>query len=90
MKSILCVVFFIFPFSGITACENIRFNEAQKNEAQKNEEVFYDVSNIVVTAKDRTFFNDLPLDECKSKNSLLMGTRQIHMHHTMDFNMLVI
>lgn len=32
MKSILGVVFFIFPFSGITACENIRFNEAQKNE----------------------------------------------------------
>lgn len=85
MKSILGVVFLIFPFSGITACENIRFNEVQKNE-----EVFYDVSNIVVTAKGRTFFNDLPLDECKSKNSLLMGTRQIHMHHTMDFNMLAI
>lgn len=50
MKSILCVVFFIFPFSGITACENIRFNETQKNE-----EVFYNVSNIVVTAKERTF-----------------------------------
>lgn len=72
MKSILGVVFFIFPFSGITVCENIRFNEAQKNE-----EVFYDVSNIVVTAKGRTFFNDLPLDECKSKKFIIKGNKAI-------------
>ncbi|MEZ6991747.1 MULTISPECIES: hypothetical protein [unclassified Aeromonas] len=72
MKSILGVVFFIFPFSGVTACENIRFNEVQKNE-----EVFYDVSNIVVTAKDRTFFNDLPLDECKSKKFIINGDKAI-------------
>ncbi|BEE08967.1 hypothetical protein [Aeromonas dhakensis] len=72
MKSILGVVFFIFPFSGITACENIKFNEVQKNE-----EVFYDVSNIVVTAKDRTFFNDLPLDECKSKKFIINGDKAI-------------
>lgn len=85
MKSILGVVFFIFPFSGITACENIRFNEVQKNE-----EVFYDVSNIVVTAKDRTFLMTFLLMSVSRKNSLLMETRQFHMHHTMDFNMLVI
>lgn len=85
MKSILCAVFFLYPFSEITACENIRFNEAQKNE-----EVFYDVSNIVVTAKGRTFLMTFLLISVSRKNSLLMGTRQFHMHHTMDFNMLVI
>lgn len=72
MKSILGVVFFIFPFSVITVCENIIFNEVQKNE-----EVFYDVSNIVVTAKGRTFFNDLPLDECKSKKFIVNGDKAI-------------
>ncbi|MFB2926055.1 hypothetical protein [Aeromonas hydrophila] len=72
MKSILCAVFFLYPFSEITACENIRFNEAQKNE-----EVFYDVSNIVVTAKGRTFFNDLPLDKCKSKKFIINGDKAI-------------
>lgn len=85
MKSILGVVFFIFPFSGITACENIKFNEVQKNE-----EVFYDVSNIVVTAKDRTFLMTFLLMSVSRKNSLLMETRQFHMHRIMDFNMLVI
>ncbi|MGL6264531.1 hypothetical protein ACSZNL_17715 [Aeromonas jandaei] len=85
MKSILGVVFFIFPFSGITACENMKFNEAQKNE-----EVFYDVSNIVVTAKGRTFLMAFLLMSVSRKNLLLMGVRQFHMHHTMDFNMLAI
>ena len=85
MKSILGIVFFISPFTGITACENIKFNEVQKNE-----EVFYDVSNIVITAKGRTFLMTFLLMSVSRKNSLLMVTRQFHMHHTMDFNMLVI
>lgn len=72
MKNILCAIFFISPFSGIAACENIRFNEAQKDE-----EVLYDVSNIVVTSKNRTFFYNMPLDECKSKKFIINGDKAI-------------
>lgn len=72
MKNILCAIFFISTFSGIAACENIRFNEVQKDE-----EVLYDVSNIVVTSKDRTFFYNMPLDECKSKKFIINGDKAI-------------
>lgn len=85
MKNILCVVFFIFPFSGIAACENIIFNDIQKDE-----EVFYEVSNVVVTSKGRTFFMTFLFMSVILKNSLLMATRQFHMHRIMDFNMLAI
>ena len=72
MKNILCVVFFIFPFSGIAACENIIFNDIQKDE-----EFFYEVSNVVVTSKGRTFFYDLPLHECNSKKFIINGDKAI-------------
>lgn len=85
MKNILCAVFFLYPFSEITACENARFNEVQKGN-----KVAYDVSNVVVTSKGRTFFMTFLLMSVSRKNSLLMVIRQFHMHHTMDFNMLAI
>ncbi|WP_337076786.1 hypothetical protein [Aeromonas dhakensis] len=72
MKSILCAVFFLYPFSEITACENARFNEVQKGD-----KVAYDVSNVVVTSKGRTFFHDMPLDECKSKKFIINGDKAI-------------
>lgn len=72
MKSILCAVFFLYPFSEITACENARFNEVQKGN-----KVAYDVSNVVVTSKGRTFFNDLPLEKCKSKKFIINGDMAI-------------
>ncbi|MCP3241820.1 hypothetical protein NAT02_02815 [Aeromonas hydrophila] len=72
MKGILCAVFFLYPFSEITACENTRFNEVQKGN-----KVAYDVSNIVVTSKGRTFFYDMPLDECKSKKFIINGDKAI-------------
>lgn len=68
MKGILCAVFFLYPFGDITACENTMFNEVQKGN-----KVAYDVSNFVVTSKGRTFFNDLPFDECKSKKFIING-----------------
>lgn len=72
MKSILCAVFFLYPFSEITACENARFNEVQKGN-----KVAYDVSSVVVTSKGRTFFYDMPLDECKSKKFIINGDKAI-------------
>ncbi|TNH80583.1 hypothetical protein CF138_21270 [Aeromonas hydrophila] len=36
------------------------------------------------------FFMTCLLMNVSRKNSLLMAIRQFHMHHTMDFNMLVI
>ncbi|MFM5667181.1 hypothetical protein ACET7G_02070 [Aeromonas hydrophila] len=72
MKSILYAVFFLYPFSEITACENARFNEVQKGS-----KVMYDVSNVVVTSKDRTCFYVIPLDECKSKKFIINGDKAI-------------
>ncbi|WP_235354751.1 hypothetical protein [Aeromonas hydrophila] len=77
--------FFLYPFSEITVCENTRFNEVQKGN-----KVAYDVSNVVVTSKGRTFLMTFLLMNVSRKNSLLMGIWQFHMHHTMDFNMLAI
>lgn len=72
MKNILCTIFFLYPFSDIAACENARFNEVQKGN-----KVVYDVSNVVVTSKGRTFFYDIPLDECKSKKFIINGDEAI-------------
>ncbi|HDX8373424.1 TPA: hypothetical protein RQN12_004476, partial [Aeromonas dhakensis] len=72
MKNVICVFAFFFSFSLQAACESVRFNEVQKNSG-----VFYDVSNIIVTSKGRTFFYDMPLDECKSKKFIINGDKAI-------------
>ena len=72
MKSVIYVFAFFFSFSLQAACESVRFNEVQKNSG-----VFYDVSNIIVTSKGRTFFYDMPLDECKSKKFIINGDKAI-------------
>ncbi|QJT19970.1 hypothetical protein E5E96_16945 [Aeromonas sp. 1805] len=40
--------------------------------------------------KDVLFLMTFLLMNVSRKNSLLMGIWQLHMHHTMDFNMLII
>lgn len=72
MKNVIYVFAFFFSFSLQAACESVRFNEVQKNSG-----VFYDVSNITVTSKGRTFFYDMPLDECKSKKFIINGDKAI-------------
>lgn len=72
MKSVIYVFAFFFSFSLQAACESVRFNEVQKSSG-----VFYDVSNIIVTSKGRTFFYDMPLDECKSKKFIINGDKAI-------------
>ncbi|CAJ1832755.1 hypothetical protein HLBENOHH_01887 [Aeromonas dhakensis] len=72
MKNVIYVFAFFFSFSLQAACESVRFNEVQKNSG-----VFYDVSNIIVTSKGRTFFYDMPLDECKSKKFIINGDKAI-------------
>ncbi|MBM0439668.1 hypothetical protein [Aeromonas hydrophila] len=72
MKSVIYVFAFFFSFSLQAACESVKFNEVQKSSG-----VFYDVSNIIVTSKGRTFFYDMPLDECKSKKFIINGDKAI-------------
>lgn len=72
MKNVIYVFAFFFSFSLQAACESVRFNEVQKNSG-----FFYDVSNIIVTSKGRTFFYDMPLDECKSKKFIINGDKAI-------------
>ncbi|MGL5216808.1 hypothetical protein [Aeromonas sp. Y318-1] len=72
MKSVIYVFALFFSFSLHAACESVRFNEVQKDNG-----VAYDVSNIVVTSKGRTFFYDMPLDECKSKKFIINGDKAI-------------
>ncbi|WP_265431687.1 hypothetical protein, partial [Aeromonas salmonicida] len=72
MKNMLYIFALFFSFSLQAACESIRFNEGQKGDG-----VVYDVSNIVVTSKGRTFFYDIPLDECKSKKFIINGDKAI-------------
>ena len=85
MINVIYIFAFFFSFSLQAACESVRFNEVQKKYG-----VVYDVSNIIVTSKGRTFFITYLLMSVSLKNSLLMATRQFHMHHPMDLNMLAI
>ncbi|WP_181003515.1 hypothetical protein [Aeromonas bestiarum] len=72
MKSMFYVFVLLFSFSLQAACESVRFHEVQKGDG-----VVYDVSNIVVTSKGRTFFYDIPLDKCKSKKFIINGDKAI-------------
>lgn len=73
MKNMLCAVFFLFPCSGITACENIRFNDVRKG----GDSIVYDISSVILTSEGRAFFHNIPLDKCKSKKFIINGGKAI-------------
>jgi hypothetical protein len=72
MINVIYIFAFFFSFSLQAACESVRFNEVQKKNG-----VVYDVSNIIVTSKGRTFFYNIPIDECKSKKFIINGDKAI-------------
>ncbi|BEE16590.1 hypothetical protein VAWG006_08430 [Aeromonas enteropelogenes] len=73
MRSIFSVIFLFFSFSVQAACEKVSFDEIKKS----YDNVFYDVSNIIVTSKGRVFFHDFPIDKCKSKKFIINGDKAI-------------
>lgn len=70
MKTVLLFVFLLLSFNSMAECRGINFSEFEK----KSGSIIYDVSNIIVTSKGRTFFHYFPLDKCKSKKTFIINS----------------
>lgn len=69
MKNIFFIVFLLLSFNTLAECEKISFSKIETN----TDSVIYDLSDVIVTSKGRTFFYDFPLEKCKSKKVFIIN-----------------